>query len=514
MYLTQMLHRNAQQRPHDTATICAGRTRTHVEVLDRVSRAAGGLRSLGVAAEDRVAVLALNSDFYAEALSAIAWADAVFVPVNTRWSVSEIAYSFREAHVGVLLVDAGHLDLAVRLRAEVASITTVVLLDVPDAVVSPVEVATHWDRLAVESPPVSDAHRSGDAIAGIFYTGGTTGDPKGVMVTHRNLFTSALGVSSIPMLPEERPIIHVAPMFHLADLALWIGHSLRGGAHVMLPGFDPALTLEAIEAHRIGGGVLIPVMIQMLVDHPKARSHDLSSLEYVVYGGSPISDAVLERAASVLAGTRFVQVYGMTELATIATVLPAEDHADPRLRRSAGRAAPHALVKVVDIDDRELPPGTVGEVCVRGDHVMRGYLAKEEATADALRGGWMHTGDGGYLDDEGYLFIVDRIKDMIVTGGENVYSVEVENAVARHPAVANCAVIGLEDEQWGERVHAVVTLVPGAALDLAALRAHCRELLAAYKAPRSLEVVEDFPTSAAGKILKRELRRQHESVTS
>jgi acyl-CoA synthetase (AMP-forming)/AMP-acid ligase II len=235
----------------------------------------------------------------------------------------------------------------------------------------------------------------------------------------------------------------------------------------------------------------------------------VSSIAQLFYGASPISDALLVRARAVLSGAKFIQGYGMTELSPVATLLEDADHDDPQLRRSAGRAAPHALVKVVDPDGNEVPRGTVGEIVCSGDHVMLGYWNKPQETAAAVRDGWMHTGDGGYMDERGYVFVVDRIKDMIITGGENVYSAEVENVIAQHPAVAQCAVIGVADAQWGERVHAVVALVPGAELTVEELREHCRAQIAGYKCPRSLEIVTEFPMSAAGKILKRELRERH-----
>jgi acyl-CoA synthetase (AMP-forming)/AMP-acid ligase II len=265
----------------------------------------------------------------------------------------------------------------------------------------------------------------------------------------------------------------------------------------------------AIEAHRVTDVLLVPTMIQMLLDSPDTANADLSSLVHLLYGASPISDGLLDRIGQRLPGVRLIQAYGMTEVAPVATVLTPEDHADPVHRRSGGRAAPHAEVRIVDAEDNEVPRGTVGEVVVRGDHVMLGYWNRPEETAQALRNGWMHTGDGAYMDDDGYVYIVDRIKDMIVTGGENVYSAEVENALSTHPAVAACAVIGVPDDEFGERVHAVVIPAAGATLTHEELREHCKGLIAGYKAPRSSEFVDALPLSGAGKILKRELRARY-----
>jgi acyl-CoA synthetase (AMP-forming)/AMP-acid ligase II len=244
----------------------------------------------------------------------------------------------------------------------------------------------------------------------------------------------------------------------------------------------------------------------MLVDDPQPADADLSSLRHLLYGASPISEAVLERARKRLPTTEFTQAYGMTELSPAATLLGPAEHEVERLRRSAGRALPHAEVRIVDAEDREVPTGVTGEIVCRGGHVMLGYWNRPAETAAALREGWMHTGDGGYLDEQGYLFVVDRIKDMIVSGGENVYSVEVENALATHPGVAACAVIGVPDAQWGERVHAVVVRAAGASPTEAELREHVCGLIAGYKAPRSVEFVAALPLSGAGKVLKRELR--------
>ncbi len=229
----------------------------------------------------------------------------------------------------------------------------------------------------------------------------------------------------------------------------------------------------------------------------------------MLYGASPISEGVLGRAMKALPNAQYTQVYGMTELAPAATGLLPADHEDPVRRRSAGRALPHAEVRIVGTDDMELPRGQVGEVVVRGGHVMLGYWKLAEETAEAVRGGWMHTGDGAYMDDDGYIYICDRMKDMTITGGENVFSVEVENVLSQHPAVATCAVIGVPDEKWGERVHAVVVPAQGADLTLEQLRAFCVDRIAGYKAPRSMELTGSLPLSAAGKVLKRELREPH-----
>jgi len=503
MYLTQGLHRAVRATPDATMTVCAGRVRSFADGADRVARLAGAFRSLGIGEGDRVAILSLNSDRYAEYLLATPWAGAVLNPINIRWSAAEIAYSLRDSDTRTLLIDDTFLPLLPELRSSSTDLVNVIHCGdgaAPAGLLS-------YEELVATGDPVPDAHRRGSDLAGLFYTGGTSGHPKGVMLTHDNLMTSALGcLASGLFLTSGGPLLHAAPMFHLADLAIWLAQICRGGTHVFIPAFRPDWVLEAIQRHGITDLLLVPTMVQMLVDDPALSDYDTSSLQAVLYGGSPISAALLERAAQRLPTASFVQAYGMTEVSPVATLLAPEDHDDPVLRRSGGRAAPHSEVRIVGEDDTELPRGQVGEIAVRGAHVMAGYWGRPDETAAALRGGWMHTGDAGYLDERGYVFVVDRIKDMIVSGGENVYSVEVENALARHPAIATCAVIGVPDERWGERVHAVVVLTAGQQASDEELREFCKTLIGGYKIPRSFEIVDALPLSAAGKVLKRELR--------
>jgi acyl-CoA synthetase (AMP-forming)/AMP-acid ligase II len=506
MYLTQGLHRAVQQSPDAVMTVFGDRSRTFREVADRVARLAGALRGLGVTDGDRVAILSLNSDRYNEYLLATPWANAVLNPVNIRWSPAEIVHSLRDSETTVLFVDDAFAPMLPALKQGCPQLRTVIHCgDGPTP-----EQTLPYEDLVAAAEPTEDARRGGDELAGLFYTGGTTGFPKGVMLSHANLLTSSLGATSTGHLfrPGAR-YLHAAPMFHLADLAGWAAIVMLGGTHVIIPAFDPVEVMKAIEKHQVSDALLVPVMIQTIVDHPELADHDLSSVRALLYGASPIPQAVLERAMNALPNAAFTQAYGMTELAPIATLLAPEDHKKVNLLRSAGRAAPHAEVRIVDPYGNEAPRGTVGEISVRGGHVMLGYWNRPEDTAAAVRDGWMHTGDGGYMDGQGYVFIVDRIKDMIISGGENVYSAEVENAVAQHPAVAACAVIGVPDDTWGERVHAVVVLKPGQHATAEEIRVHTKTLIAGYKAPHSAEFLDALPISGAGKVLKRELRRKH-----
>lgn len=506
MYLTQALHRSVQQTPDKVMTVCGDRTRTFREVAERVARLAAAFRSLGVEDGDRIAMLAMNSDRYHEYLLAVPWANAILNPVNIRWSVKEIAYSFADSDTSVLLVDDSFAPMLADLRAAHPQLKTLIYCGdgpAPDGCLD-------YETLIASSDPLEDARRGGDSVAGIFYTGGTTGFPRGVALSHRNLITQYLGcLAPRSFLRPGGTLLHAAPMFHLADLCGWGCQLTLGEKHVFIPAFEPAAVMQAVQDEEVTDTVLVPTMIQLLVDCPDLADYAAGTLRTVLYGGSPMPQALVERASLALPECSFIQGYGMTELAALATMLGPEEHARPELLRSAGRALPHNDVMIVDEENREVPRGTIGEVAIRGENVMLGYWNNQEATTEVMRDGWMHSGDGAYMDEAGYIFIVDRIKDMIVTGAENVYSAEVENAVASHPGVANCAVIGIPDADWGERVHAVVVLKTGVTLDGEQIREHCKTRIAGYKAPRSVEFVDQLPTTGAGKILKRELRARH-----
>lgn len=509
MYLTQTLHRAARVHPEKIATICGERRTSYASLQDRVSRLAGALRMLGVAPGDRVGMLSLNSDRYLEYFFGVYWAGGVVNPANTRWSAAELAYSFADCDTRVLFIDDQFLPMLSAIREQAPCISTIIHCGdnaTPEGMLN-------YEALIAASAPAEDAMRGGEDLAGIFYTGGTTGFPKGVMLPHRALYANGMAIAAEGVDVRRAIGLHAAPMFHLADHAFVNALAMGGGTHVMLPIFNPQAVAETIAREKINAILLVPTMIQMLVDAPVTRQHDLSSLELLLYGGSPIAEAVIDRTLALLPQLSMMQVYGMTELAPVATLLPHEFHIGEGRRqgksRSAGRPVMICDVRIVDTDGVEVPRGTIGEVAVRGPGVMLGYWNKPEATAEAVRDGWMHTGDGGYMDAEGFVFIADRIKDMIVTGGENVYSIEVENAVAKHPAVMQCAVIGIPDDQWGELVHVCVVPHRGASVALEALQEHCRGSIANYKLPRSLEIVEALPMSGAGKILKNQLREKY-----
>ncbi|MQA85969.1 MAG: AMP-binding protein [Streptosporangiales bacterium] len=356
MYLTQGLHRSVQRQPDAPATVFGERVRTFREQTDRIARLGGALRGLGVRNGERVGILALNSDRYAEFLLAVPWANGVLNPVNIRWSPTEIAYSLKESQTDILFVDDTFVSAVSALQDAYPPLRTVVHMG--DG--APPDGMLGYEDLIAGSQPVDDARRGGDQLAAILYTGGTTGFPKGVMLSHSNLLTSAYGAEVTTQTGSRDDSMLIAtPMFHGAAIARWLTHSVLGNVHVIVPAFEPVAVMKAIERHRIHDVVLIPTMIQMLVDHPEVAHHDLSSVHTFAYGASPITASVLERAMKVFPQASFTQFYGMTELSPITTALLHADHGDSRRARSGGRAAAHAEVRIVDANDNEVPRGTM-----------------------------------------------------------------------------------------------------------------------------------------------------------
>ncbi|MGI9277946.1 MAG: acyl-CoA synthetase [Endozoicomonas sp.] len=505
--LTQMIRRSAQINPNGIATSMEGREATWQQLVERVSIIAGGLQKLGVREGDRVAILSLNSDTYFESLFAIPWAGGASVPINCRLADPEIEYWLENSESKVLFVDRTFVDRIPALQEKLPLLEHVVYMGQDDA---PHNFIPYASLLTGEG--VADAGRTDDDLAAIYYTGGTTGRSKGVMLSHKNLVANTIQVSSFLEVSDNERILHVAPMFHIADGLVINTSSLLAGSNYFMPAFDPESVMKAVQEHKIQRMLLVPTMVNMVVNHPAIGNYDLSSLTSVLYGASPIPEAVITKAMEVLPHTRFYQGYGQTEAAPFITGLSPEYHvtSGPLSGKlnSAGRAVAGVELVILDDDDQPLPTGEVGEICLRGPNVMMGYLGMEETTQTTLRNGWLHTGDGGRLDEDGFLFIVDRVKDMIVSGAENVYSIEVENAIHKHPDVAQCAVIGIPSEKWGEQVHAIIVPKPGKEPVSEDIIKHCRALIADYKCPRSISFQNDpLPLSGAGKILKNELRK-------
>lgn len=506
MSLIQGLHRSLQQRPDDTALTDGDRSWTFTELADRVARLAGGLASLGVASGERVGILSGNTAAFVETALTCPWGGFVLSPVNGRWSQQEIEYQIMDAAIRVLIVDGPSRERALELRGRFPDLT--VIESSPGARLS--SGLLDYETFLTDNTPVADSAVDSDSLAAIVYTGGTTGEPKGVMLSHSQISVSSLGtLATLGTKNVPHRFLHAGPLYHLAALGALYQQVFLGSSHTVLTDFTVERLAEVIGSRRITATSLVPTVVKRLLEHAQAHDCDLSSLTDLGYGASPISGEVLQQVMAMWPHMNLSQRYGMTELSPVATILRPDDHRDtehPERLQSAGRPALHVELRVVDPDDRQLPVGAVGEVVVRGDNVMMGYWNKPAETADALRGGWMHTGDLGYLDEHGYLYLVDRLKDMIVTGGENVYSTEVERVLARHEAVGDCAVIGVADPDWGERVHAVVVLRDGFQVTAGQLREFCAEHIARYKAPRTVEFMTELPRSPLGKVLKRNLR--------
>lgn len=492
--MTQWLHKGKREYPERLAAVCEGRRVTYGELYDRVVRLAGVLVDHGVKAGDRVAVLGLNTDYYLEAYYALWWLGVIVNPVNHRWTNDEIVYSFEDSGTKLLLVDDAFAPKVEALRAAAPQLEKVLLLSkLPETKTAP-----------------EDVRAGGDTPAALFYTGGTTGKSKGVLLGHAGMYAATIASMLVSERAPATPWLNGLPMFHMGGLAVVLHAMAAGSTQVMLPLFAPGAFLETLEKEQIVEASMVPTMIRACMDHEDLKKRDLTKLKRLYYGASPIDETLIDKVLTTLPWLGMFQYYGMTETSAIATTLPPWCHGEEGRKKGyhlgAGFPTASAELAILGPDDREVPRGQSGEICVRGPGVMLGYWQLPDISKTALRGGWMHTGDVGYLNEQGLLFVVDRIKDMIITGGENVYSVEVEGAILSLPGVAQCAVVGMPDKHWGERVHAVVVRHPNAKIDETAVIEHCRKQIAGYKCPRSVEFRDSLPLSGAGKILKYKLR--------
>ena len=488
---------------------------TYREFYSQVERSARKLARLGVAPGDRVAILMLNSPDYLDLYFSTAMGRALIVPLNTRWHIQEINYTLSDSGSTVLFLDDKFAALAPESRGGVPSLERFIYAG-EGSCPSGLE---DWRSVSADQA-MDFVEPDENDVAGLFYTSGTTGGPKGAMLTHRNLYSNALHALLPPSgLSTASRWLHAAPMFHLADAGAIYGLTLAGVTHCFLPTFDPVPLMRAVERYRISTLLLVPAMINMLVNHPEFSKYDLSSVQRVVYGASPMPLPLLKQAMSALR-CEFSQGYGMTEASPVLTRL---SHADHRLEdadrefapvKSAGRPVVGVEVRVVDHNDCDVPAGQSGEIIARGPNIMKGYWNRPEINAEVLRGGWLHTGDIGLFDDEGFLYILDRKKDMIKTGSENVYSPEVESVLCAHPAVLEASVIGVPDPVWGETIRAVVVLRAGASSTEMQLIEWCRERLTHFKCPTSVVFTDALPKGGTGKVQKNVLRERFGSLAA
>jgi fatty-acyl-CoA synthase len=496
--------RHAHAKPGEIYLRFEGTSITWAQLHERIGTVAAAMRERGIGAGDRVAIMMTNRPEFLETMFAANALGAIVVPVNFRLAPDEIAYILTDSGASLLVVEEATAAAAASARAACAREIGFVSTGHADGAdpYFPVAAAAEAGAPAVDVPE--------DSPALIMYTSGTTGRPKGAVLSHENLHCQSLTlIRTWRLFGDDEVNLCASPLFHIASIGSVAPMTLIGGTTVLLPsgGFSSAATLGLIEAERVTSVFLVPAQWQLLCADPALHGRDLSALKTMSWGAAPASTTLLTRMAEAFPGVTNVAVFGQTEMSPVTCALSGED----ALRKigSVGKPVTMVAARVVDDDMKDVPPGEVGEIVYRGPSVMTGYWQNPEATAEAFRGGWFHSGDLVRADEEGFLYVVDRKKDMIITGGENVYCAEVESALSAHPAVAEVAVIGAPHERWGETPVAVAALVPGASLTVEELREWGTSRLARYKLPTVLHVMDALPRNASGKVLKTALRQQY-----
>jgi long-chain acyl-CoA synthetase len=500
----ELIRWRARLHPDRAALVYRGRSTSYAE-LDRASnRVANALLAAGLQRGRRVCVLDKGHDRFFEVLFGIAKAGGVFTPVNWRLAPPEIAFVLNDARAPILFVGEDFAAAVESVEKDLEHARAIVQFE-PGGRWQAYE---SWRDAGADGDPQLDSAESESVWQ--LYTSGTTGHPKGAELTHRNLFhVAALGLQGFGDLRQGDVGLVCMPLYHIGGAGYALCLVFAGMTMLVMREPDPGGILRLIPAHGVNHGFFVPALLSFLLQHPDSANTDFRSLRTMLYGASPIPEDLL-RAAMERFGCSFVQAYGLTETTGAICLLSEEDHRQAGdLLRSCGRPMFGCDIRIVDGEGNRLPAREVGEIIVRGDCVMKGYWNRPEATAGAIRGDWFYSGDAGYFDDRGYLYIHDRVKDMIVSGGENVYPAEVESVLFAHPAVADAAVIGIPDERWGEAVKAVVVLKPGARATADEIVDFCRDKIAGYKRPRSVDFVDALPRNPTGKILKRELRERY-----
>ena len=494
------------------AIVCGDTRYNWNEFEQRTDALARGLASLNVQRGDRLAVLMLNCHRYLELYYACARMGAIIVPLNIRLARPEIVFILNDSETKVLIVDKTFASY-VTGRDTYPTVENILYNgdETPEGLLNFEELVSKGAQIQQSA----DQEMEDNDISGLYYTGGTTGRAKGVMLSHKNVVSNAFHMIMASSYTGQDTYLHAGPMFHLADIASTFALTMVGGCHVFIPLFNPVHMLEAVQHQKVTATLIVPTMINALLNHPDIDTYDVSSLRRITYGGSPMPLELLKKGLQKW-GPIFVQAYGTTEAAPLLSMLDPQDCSvdgtPEQVRRlaSCGKESLGVEVRVVNASGDDVKPGEIGEISARGPNIMLGYWRMPEATAAAIVDGWYHTGDLATIDEENFLFIVDRAKDMIISGGENIYCVEVENALYTHPSVLEAAVVGIPDETWGESVHAVVVCKPGTNASSDELISHVRTQIASYKIPRSIEFrTEALPKSGAGKILKRDLREKY-----
>jgi fatty-acyl-CoA synthase len=505
-----------KQYPARTAVVCNDKRYNYAQFADRARRLAGGLLELGVKPGERVAFLSTNCHRLLEAYYGVLEAGAILLPLNIRLAAGELGYILNDSGATILFVEKQFLPLVEAFRKDLTSVKIFFLLEgAPE--VSWLSSQDYEGLLAAATPHAADiASIDENAVAELFYTSGTSASPKGVMLTHRNIYLHAVHVCMAFQIPNGNVELHTIPLFHANGWGVAHFLTMLGGKHVMVQRFDPKEVFRLIEQEGARTCSLVPIMATALVNCPERKNYDLSSLTRIVIGGAA-SSPTLVREVEETFGCECFSGYGLTETCPVLSVSPMKTGLDwegeQRYVRQAmtGFPVPGVEMRVVDANDQDVAPDGqfIGEIIVKGDGVMEGYWRQPEASAEALRGGWFHTGDMATLNNEGYFLIVDRKKDIIVSGGENISSLELEKALLAHPAVLEAGVIPVPDEKWGEVPKALVVLKTNASTTESELIDFCRARLAHYKCPRSVEFVDNLPKTATGKVLKKDLRKKY-----
>ncbi len=500
--------------PDRSATVFEGRRQTYAELQDNVNRLANALADLGVGSGDRVAILQVNCPEHIEVAFAAAKLDAVFVPLNFRARLEELRFMINDSGPKVLFVGGRYTELVSSLASGIPSVEHFVGLE------GPVDGWHDYGRLRQEASdderfPEADAHD----VCVIMYTSGTTSFPKGVMLTHDS-FSSYILSAVTPADPEieERNILTV-PLYHIAGVQSLMSAVYGGRTLIIQRQFQPDDWMELVENERADRAMMVPTMLKMLMDHEDFERRDLSSLRVITYGAAPMPFDTIRRAVEAFPGAQFINAFGQTETAATITMLPPDDHVlsgseeeiATKLKRltSIGKPLDDVDVRIVDEHGHTAPVGEVGEIVARGERLMAGYWGQEDATRETIRDGWLYTGDLGYVDEDGYVFLAGRAKDFIKRGGEMISPEEVEQTLAGHPGVEEAAIIGVPDDVWGERVRAIVVAKQGGAIEEAELIEFCRQRLASFKKPESVVFIDELPRNALGKVLKRILQESY-----